>query len=119
MADHGHVDEKTGTTTTHSRPVAELDESRGIFIVQKGASSSSDDEAASRPRIALKTTADGKTVLIPQPSDNPNDPLNWTWWKKHTVFFALLPGCFLTDWVITYGTTMVSTQPLRPWIWNS
>lgn len=27
---------------------------------------------------SLKTTTDGKTVLIPQPSDHPDDPLNWS-----------------------------------------
>ena len=24
-------------------------------------------------------------VLVPQPSDDPNDPLNWPVWKKHLV----------------------------------
>ena len=24
-------------------------------------------------------------VLVPQPSDDPNDPLNWPKWKKHMV----------------------------------
>ena len=24
-------------------------------------------------------------VLVPQPSDDPNDPLNWPAWKKHSV----------------------------------
>jgi hypothetical protein len=24
-------------------------------------------------------------VLVPQPSDDPNDPLNWPQWKKHLV----------------------------------
>lgn len=28
-------------------------------------------------------------VLVPQPTDDPNDPLNWPKWKKHTVFFVL------------------------------
>ncbi|KAH8112106.1 MFS general substrate transporter [Phellopilus nigrolimitatus] len=28
-------------------------------------------------------------VLVPQPSDDPNDPLNWPQWKKHIVFFVL------------------------------
>ncbi|KAI5118632.1 hypothetical protein M0805_006999 [Coniferiporia weirii] len=31
-------------------------------------------------------------VLVPQPSDDPNDPLNWPQWKKHTVFFVLVYG---------------------------
>jgi hypothetical protein len=33
----------------------------------------------------LKTL--GGIVLIPQPSDDPNDPLNWSeWWKNGTMF---------------------------------
>ncbi|KAL5525242.1 hypothetical protein ACEPAF_9111 [Sanghuangporus sanghuang] len=39
--------------------------------------------------------AEGKNshiVLVPQPSDDPNDPLNWSRVKKHTVFFVLVYG---------------------------
>lgn len=104
-------DEKTVTEVLHNPQSGEIDESRGIIIVQKG-DVSSDDESGKR-RTNLRTTQDGKTVLIPQPSDDPNDPLNWTRLKKHTVFLALLPGCFLTDWVITYGTTMVCAADAR------
>ncbi|KKY15770.1 putative mfs transporter [Phaeomoniella chlamydospora] len=28
-------------------------------------------------------------VLVPQPSDDPNDPLNWPQWKKETVFAVI------------------------------
>ncbi|KKY20767.1 putative mfs transporter [Phaeomoniella chlamydospora] len=28
-------------------------------------------------------------VLVPQPSSDPNDPLNWPRWKKDTVFFVI------------------------------
>lgn len=41
--------------------------------------------------------ADG-SVLSPQPSTSPDDPLNWSWAKKHAVLVALLPGCMLSDW---------------------
>ncbi len=34
-------------------------------------------------------------VLVPQPSDDPNDPLNWPTFKKHLTFF-----------VLTYGTVL-------------
>lgn len=27
---------------------------------------------------SLKTAKDGETVLLPQPSDSPDDPLNWS-----------------------------------------
>ncbi|GAB1312589.1 hypothetical protein MFIFM68171_02799 [Madurella fahalii] len=33
----------------------------------------------------LKLARDGHTVLIPQPTDDCNDPLNWTWIKKHLI----------------------------------
>lgn len=79
----------------------EFDESTGIYTVKKVAPSSevASEEGEKASTNGLKTTKDG-IVLIPQPSDDPNDPLNWSWLKKHSVFLALLPGCFLTDWVI-------------------
>ncbi|KAI7347544.1 MFS general substrate transporter [Hortaea werneckii] len=39
--------------------------------------------------VSLKTAKDGHTVLVPQPSENPNDPLNWPWWKKHAVLLTI------------------------------
>lgn len=30
-------------------------------------------------------------VLVPQPSDDPNDPLNWPQWKKHMVSLEIYP----------------------------
>lgn len=31
-------------------------------------------------------------VLAPQPSDDPNDPLNWSWFEKHLVLAILCFG---------------------------
>ena len=28
-------------------------------------------------------------VLVPQPSDSPNDPLNWPQWKKDFILFIV------------------------------
>jgi MFS family permease len=44
----------------------------------------------------LKHTPDGKTILAPQPSDSPNDPLNWPTWRKDGVFAMLLMGGILS-----------------------
>ncbi|EPQ60393.1 MFS general substrate transporter [Gloeophyllum trabeum ATCC 11539] len=38
------------------------------------------------------TGRNAHVVLVPQPSDDPNDPLNWPKWKKHMVFFVLVYG---------------------------
>lgn len=38
----------------------------------------------------VKLASDGKTVLIPQPSDDPNDVLNWSAGKKYRVLLSLV-----------------------------
>jgi hypothetical protein len=47
---------------------------------------------------------------VPQSSTSPDDPLNWSWRKKHTVLLALIPGCLLSDWTLTWGTTVFQLQ---------
>ncbi|KAH7376294.1 major facilitator superfamily domain-containing protein [Plectosphaerella cucumerina] len=50
-----------------------------------------------RPQVAngadhgLKVDASGKLpiILIPQPSDDPNDPLNWPLWRRDLITFTL------------------------------
>jgi hypothetical protein len=103
------ADEKVpNVTTAHD----EFNTAEGVYTVkQKALATGSDDEAGShKPTSGLKTARDGTTVLIPQPSDDPSDPLNWSRTKKNLVFLTLLPGCFLTDWVITWGTVLFEQQ---------
>lgn len=57
----------------------------------------------------LKVAVDG-TILIPQPSDNKNDPLNWSWLKKNTTFWALLVASLLSDLVIYYDLPLLYDQ---------
>jgi hypothetical protein len=38
----------------------------------------------------IKLAKDGKTVLIPQPSDDPDDVLNWKSGKKFRVLLSLV-----------------------------
>ncbi|KAF2237603.1 putative MFS transporter [Viridothelium virens] len=37
----------------------------------------------------LKTDKTGRIILVPQPSDDPNDPLNWPIWKRDVILFVL------------------------------
>ncbi|KAF1815955.1 synaptic vesicle transporter [Eremomyces bilateralis CBS 781.70] len=53
-----------------------------------------DDEDRSRMIPAdpnLKYDRSGKTpiILVPQPSDDPNDPLNWPLWQRDLILFLL------------------------------
>ncbi|KAI9694490.1 MAG: hypothetical protein M1822_000106 [Bathelium mastoideum] len=84
-------------------------EHAGAFIVNREKSSS--DSLANSAR-ALKTTPDGRETLIPQPSEDPADPLNWSWGKKHSVLLALGAGCLLTDWGMTWGSTLFEAQAM-------
>jgi hypothetical protein len=55
----------------------------------------------------LKHDPTGQIVLVPQPSDSPNDPYNWPRWKKErfTIAFAFscgaVGGMFLPARVVT------------------
>lgn len=44
------------------------------------------------PNIALKYDKTGTIVLIPQPSDDPNDPLNWPRWRKEIFIISAIWG---------------------------
>lgn len=44
-----------------------------------------DAQAGNASLRHLKTTKDGSTILIPQPSSDPNDPLNWSQTKKNII----------------------------------
>ncbi|KAK4561386.1 hypothetical protein LTR86_004703 [Recurvomyces mirabilis] len=59
-------------------------------------------------RDGLKLAKDGRTVLVPQPTDDPNDPLNWSWRKKHSVLLALAIISFIPD----FGTAMGSVTQI-------
>lgn len=39
---------------------------------------------------SLKHDATGQIVLVPQPSDSPNDPYRWPRWKKEMVCCSYL-----------------------------
>jgi hypothetical protein len=57
-----------------------------------------------------KVAADGHTVLIPQPSDDPNDPLNWSWNKKHLILFVVSLTAFLPDYGSATGAVTLLSQ---------
>lgn len=55
---------------------------------------------------------DGQTVLIPQPSSDPNDVLNWSWQKKHAILFVVAATAFLPDYGSATGAVTLIPQSL-------
>jgi hypothetical protein len=58
----------------------------------------------------LKLAPDGHTILIPQPSDDPNDTLNWSWWKKHVMLIIISMTAFLPDYGSAVGAVTLIPQ---------
>lgn len=52
-----------------------------------------DAEVAGIDRGLLKHDKSGEIVLVPQPSDSPNDPYNWPRWKKEMFTIVIGYGC--------------------------
>ena len=63
---------------------------------------------------SLKTSNDGHTVLIPQPSNDPDDPLNWTQSKKNVILMVISATAFLADFGSSMGavTSVVQSNAL-------
>jgi len=58
----------------------------------------------------LKTTADGRTILIPQPSDDVNDPLNWSQFKKNVVLVVISAMSLVPDYGSATGAVALLPQ---------
>jgi hypothetical protein len=58
----------------------------------------------------VKLAKDGHTRLIPQPSDDPNDPLNWSWRKKHLMLVIVSLTALLPDYGSATGAVTLQVQ---------
>jgi hypothetical protein len=71
------------------------------------------DQAAQTEEIthSLKhgTGTNSHIVLSPQPSEDPNDPLNWPMWKKEMIVAILCLGAMLNA-----GTNVSAVPPIKP-----
>ncbi|GCB26559.1 uncharacterized transporter C1529.01 [Aspergillus awamori] len=71
--------------------MVDVKESQAVEVLQTKSVSSGDREADTR----IKTTAQG-IPLVPQPSDDPEDPLNWSTFVKHAALVVLAFESFMT-----------------------
>ncbi len=65
---------------------------------------------SSHAQGGLKTTADGRTILIPQPSDDVNDPLNWSQFKKNVVLVVISAMALVPDYGSATGAVALLPQ---------
>ncbi|AEO71904.1 uncharacterized protein THITE_2124783 [Thermothielavioides terrestris NRRL 8126] len=102
----GSIGEKAaaedGGLRRRAEKLHEFHESEGYLI-------DIDSEDASRA-AGLKLAKDGRTVLIPQPSDDVNDPLNWSWARKHLMLFIVAFVSFFPDYGSATGAVTLIPQ---------
>ncbi|KAF8293646.1 MFS general substrate transporter [Clavulina sp. PMI_390] len=58
----------------------------------------------------LKMAPDGVTVLVPQPNDDPRNPLNWPQWKKYLVLLVVSISAILPDYGSATGAVTLIPQ---------
>ncbi|TNY20465.1 major facilitator superfamily domain-containing protein [Rhodotorula diobovata] len=58
----------------------------------------------------LKVAKDGKTILVPQPSDDPRDPLNWSEFKKGAILLVVALAAFIGDFQSGAGIPLLASQ---------
>ncbi|KAJ4252496.1 hypothetical protein NW762_011097 [Fusarium torreyae] len=59
---------------------------------------------------SLRLAEDGHTVLLPQPTDNPSDPLNWSSRKKHLILLVAAWAALTSDFTSAAGSAPVILQ---------
>lgn len=104
VEDLSRRDEEANLARLDTKGIHEFREDEGYVLDQ---SSDDNDEGGRGP---VKLAADGHTRLIPQPSDDPDDPLNWTWRKKHIILFVIAVAAFLPDYGSATGAVTLQLQ---------
>ncbi|GAM89106.1 hypothetical protein ANO11243_071410 [Dothideomycetidae sp. 11243] len=62
---------------------------------------------------SLQLARDGHTVLLPQPTSDPGDPLNWSWSKKHLILFTVAWGSLCADFTSATGSATLIVQAVE------
>ncbi len=100
-----HHNEKGVPQTSTALDLDRVGESDGYIL----------DEAAIREKyklardVPLKKSTDGK-VLIPQPTDDPEDPLNWTRLKKALILLVIGINAATSDYSAATGASALIVQ---------
>ncbi|KAJ4516473.1 hypothetical protein HRR83_001807 [Exophiala dermatitidis] len=72
-------------------------------------------DASDPDHANLKRARDGHTILLPQPSSDPHDPLNWSHFKKHVILIIISMAAFLPDYGSATGAVTLLPQAT---VWN-
>jgi len=84
----------------HLRSLKELDETEGTVSLVEGNQVFIIYLKSSLVIARHKHKRGTDIVLVPQPSDDLNDPLNWPAWKRGLAFSTICIFTFLVSWTL-------------------
>ncbi|KAI7781835.1 hypothetical protein LA080_014325 [Diaporthe eres] len=61
----------------------------------------------------LRIREDGHIILVPQPTDDEMDPLNWSWSKKHLILLTVAWSAFCADFTSAAGSAPIILQSIE------
>lgn len=107
---HGYDVEKTAVVrdeenSTHVKSAFAKTEDQGAVVLDV-------HQLPDETQGDVKIAADGHTILIPQPSSDPNDPLNWSSSKKHIILIILSFNAFIPDFASSMGVVTLLPQSM-------
>ncbi|KAK4188778.1 MFS general substrate transporter [Podospora australis] len=94
------------TTTTTTTTTASFDLPKNHPEMPKRISWMTSSSLAATRRTKYGTGKHSNVELVPQPSDDPDDPLNWPTWRKELNFFSLMLLVSMTGVTKTIFTTV-------------
>lgn len=106
MANNDDPDPSNGSKepSTHQMDLDQLGEKEGYVL------DAEKFQAEHATDARLKLAEDQKTILIPQPSDDPEDTLNWSQTKKHVALLVISACAFLPDYGSATGAVTLIPQ---------
>ena len=89
-----------------AQSIEESNPEKGSNVITAG-----EEQEPSTPTQSEKHYHNGTEELHPQPSSDPNDPLNWSVVKKHLFLFIIAITAFLPDYGSSTGAITNLVQP--------
>lgn len=69
-----------------------------------------DSHSLDASKIDTSERSKSSRVLIPQPSEDPNDPLNWSQGRKNLILFVISATALLADYGSATGAVTLIPQ---------
>lgn len=90
--------------------IEKQDDSRGELVTARGPDGYLLDASKPGMKEGLQLSQDQHNILIPQPSVDPHDPLNWSQGRKNLILIIISATAFLADYGSATGAVTLIPQ---------